>query len=301
MRSSINSYSYILLLFSSIALFSCQKTLQEEKEYAEDRSIESFLTKNKLSYSKVDGVYHHSIVPSYGYQVAKGDMVTFWYEGFTLDGKVFVTNVKSEAITAKLDTNVNSFDPVVTIAGIGNLVEGLDIGMLQLREGEVATLLFPSSLGFGKKTIGPINQWSSLGYNINLLSVSNPLIQKERDFIKSLNLENEGFLKDTNGLCYKYLLLGTVASPTINDTIYGWYKGTLPDGTIIDEISNGNQAIALSSNEIPIGIRLGFTLTKVGGSTSLVMPSYLAFGNDGNSFAEPYQTVFYQIRLDSIK
>ena len=95
--------------------------------------------------------------------------------------------------------------------------------------------------------------------------------------------------------------MGSGIKPTIEDTIYGWYKGMLFDGTIIDELSTENKQIVLSAEDIPEGVRLGFLLTKQGGTTSLVLPSYLGFGNQGNELVKPYQTIKYDIRLDSIK
>ena len=57
----------------------------------------------------------------------------------------------------------------------------------------------------------------------------------------------------------------------------------------------------MASKDLPDGLRLGFMLTKEKGITELVLPSYLGFGNNGNSLVKPYETVRYRIRLDSIK
>jgi FKBP-type peptidyl-prolyl cis-trans isomerase len=292
----------ILLVTFSLALNSCNKTLQEEKGYAEDRNIESFIKQKSWTYSKVDGIYHVTRVPSYGYHVELGDSISFLFKGYTIAKKdTFDTNIRSVAISSKLDTNTHSFDPIVAIAGQTNLVKGVKFGLLQLWEGEDATLLFPSTLGFGNNAIGPVGQWSSLAYDIKLLSVSNTFIRQEKEYINSLSLEGSGYSKDISGLYYKYIILGAGSFPTLQDSIYGWYEGTLPDGTIIKDLRNNVQPIVLSENDLPIGVRLGFALTKVGGSTNLTIPSFLGYGNVGQNSVKPYQTVFYKIRLDSIK
>ncbi|MHC1704920.1 MAG: FKBP-type peptidyl-prolyl cis-trans isomerase [Tenuifilaceae bacterium] len=302
MRYWINFYASLLLLFIfSFGHTSCKKSLEDEKAYAEDKVIESYINKKGWKYTKVDGVYHVSRVPSYNYQVAEGDSVSFLFKGYTLGGFVFETNIKSEAIIAKLDTVTRTFEPISTVVGNEDLIKGVDIGLLQVNLGEEATLLFPSPLGFGNNAIGPIGHWTTLAYDIKVLSISNSKISQEKNYITSLNLENSGYSKDISGLYFKYLILGAGSSPTLNDTIYGWYKRTLADGTLVEDLRNDNPEIVLSKSEIPIGVRLGFTLAKEGGSSDLVVVSYLGYGINGNSVVEPYQTLFYQIRLDSIK
>lgn len=293
---------FILLLIILLSLTSCNKTLQEEKGYAEDRYIESFIKQKSWTFTKVDGIYHITRSNSFGYHVELGDTLSFLFKGYTLTKKdTFDTNIKSVAISSRLDTNTHTFNPIIAVAGVTNLVNGLKFGLLQLKEGEDATLLFPSSLGFGSNAIGLVAPWSPLAYDIKLLSVSNLTISKERDYISSLNLESLGYLKDISGLYYKYIILGAGSSPTLQSSVYGWYEGTLDDGTIIKELRNNTQPIVLTENDLPVGVRLGFTLTKVGGSTNLVVPSFIGYGNKGLSNVNPYQTVFYKIRLDSIK
>ena len=295
------SPSLFYITFSLIVLTSCKKALEEEKVYSENKSIEDFLQTKKWEYTNVDGVYHAVRKIGYGYQVAYGDTVTFWYKGYTLSGKVFETNIDSVAKSAKLDTTIRSFDPLVVIAGKSNLISGLDKGLLLSNENEEATILFSSDFGFGNNAIGPVKPWSPLAYNIQIRKLNGVNIEKEKAFIENLDLLNSGF-KDTLGMYYKFLLLGSNSIPIATDTIWGWYKGTLPDGTVIKDLGDGDQKIALSDVNIPVGVRLGFRKTKKGGLTSLVLPSYMGFGIKGErGGVGPYQTLFYQIRLDSIK
>ena len=302
MRIKLTLTRNLIILFAAFfSLASCKKTLEEERNYSENRSIESYIKYNfsGKENSISEDVYHVIRVKSYGYQVAKDDTIEFMYKGYTLDNKVFDTNIKSVAINEKLDTLIRSFDPIVTIAGSGKLVDGLDIGLLQIREGEQATILFTSSLGFGDNSMGPVKPWSPLAYDVELINVNGANIQKEKSYISGLNLS--GYSKDTSGLFYKYQTLGAGLWPLKTDTIYGSYKGMLFDGPIIVSISAENKQIILANESIPEGVRLGFMLTKPGGKTTLVLPSYLGYGNQGNELIEPYQTLKYDIELDSIK
>ncbi len=290
---------YFFCIPCVVVLISCNKTLEEERTYKENQTIESYITAKKWKYVEVGGVYHVVRVRSFGYQVAKGDTVTFWYVGYTLKGLVFDTNDKTVAKLNKLDTVNRSFNPLVTVAGKGNLIEGLDDGLLLVNDQEYATIIFPSSLGFGENIIGPVAESTTLAYDIIITKVNGVGIQKEKSYLEKLN--PVGYTIDTSGLYYKYSVAGTGITPAATDTIYGWYKGTLPDGTVIDDVGAGNKLITFSDSDVPEGVRLGLWLTKTGGAADLILPSYLGYGNKGKGVVDPYQTLFYQIRLDSIK
>jgi len=301
MKLRLTLFPYSLLLLSVVLLSSsCKKDLEDEKTYANNSTIESFLKSNDLSYTKEEGIYIHVNVPVYNYQIASGDTVSFWYVAYTLDGLVFDTNIKSAAKEFDLDTNVRSFMPIKVIAGSGNLIDGVDKGLLFLKDKENALILFPSSLGYEGNAIGPIPIWSPLAYNIEVISVNGKSIQSEKSFIESLNLISNGYTSDTSGLYIKNITLGTISTtPSLNDTIYGQVKGTLPDGTVFD--NKGAQSFILSKSDLPDGVKLGFLQTNNGGENSLVLPSYLGFGNKGNGTIKPYQTLYYDVKIDSIK
>lgn len=302
MRFQLTLTQYLICIFLAVSILnSCRKDLEEEKTFNENTSIEKYIATNKWIFNKVDGIYHVVRIPSFGYQVSAGDTVEFDYWAYTLNGKVFDTNVKSIAKIAKLDTLIRSFNHVITIAGKGNLISGVDNGLLQIREGEAAIILFSSSLGFGDNAIGPVPVWSPLAYDIVLIKVNGLNIQNEKSYINNLNLLAGGYSEDTSGLFFKYETTGIGIMPTIKDTIYGWYKGTLSDGTIIDSLESDSKQIVLLNDNIPEGVKLGFRLTAKNGITDLVLPSYLGFGNEGNKLVKPYETIFYRIRLDSIK
>lgn len=288
--------TYLFIAF--IALASCKKDLEDERTFNENSIIEEFIALNNWAYTVTNGVYRVVRTPSYSYKPALGDTLEFWYSGYTLDGKVFDTNDKIVAKTAKLDTLIRSFDPVKVFAGQNNLIDGLNIGLFQIRNGETATIIFPSALGFGNDAFGSVEAWSPLAFNIKLIKVNSLKIQEEKSYISSLNLSD---FKDTLGLYIKKEIPGVGLNPTLTDTIFGWYKGTLFDGTVFDEVTDGNQKFVLASDDMPEGLRIGFLLTKELGTAKLVLPSYMGYGNNGEGLVKPYKTLHYSIRIDSIK
>ncbi len=297
-----NLFLLFLLTIVIMPLKSCKKALEDEQAENERSLIESFISKNNWSYTKNDGVYHIIRKPSFGYQVALGDTVSFTFTGYTLSGIIFETNDIKIARLEKLDTTVRSFSPIKLIVGNSNLIDGITNGLLAIRGGEEATIIFPSTLGYGKNVMGPVESNSPLAFDIELISVNGAKIQEEKSYISSLNLSSSGFTEHSeSGLFYKFSPEGVGSLPTIRDTVYGWYKGMLFDGTVIDEVTTSNKMIVLSSKDLVEGVRQGFLLTKEVGVSDLVLPSFLAFGNTGNQQVKPYETVKYQIRLDSIK
>lgn len=307
--TSIFNRKFLLISLSACAFWlaaaSCDNSLQDDKMYAEEKAIETYLTAKKLNFTKVDGVYHAQTSLTYNYQIAPGDTVDFNYIGYTITtpANVFDTNIKSEAIKAKLDTASRTFKPIRVIAGSGTLTRGLDLGLMQACDQEKGIIVFPSYLGFGKKAIGPLEPWTTLAYSIQILHVNGKAIEQEKAYINSLNLPGEGFSRHgTSGLFYKITQrVNTKYKPTLDSTIYGWYRGTLPSGELVNQTQGDNQLIKLSASTLPIGLRLGFTLLNKGEAASIVLPSYLGYGIKGNEDVAPYQTLFYQIRLDSIK
>jgi len=302
-RMKINLWLLFLIFIINIPLVSCNKALDDEQASNESRVIESFISKNNWSYTKENGIYRVVHNTNFGYHAAEGDTIKFNFKAYTLDGLVFETNIKAEAKKAGLDTTVRSFEPLKTIAGRSSLIQGLKDGLLLLNENDSATIIFPSTKGYGDIAVGPVEPNSPIAFDIKLISVNNAQIEQEKSYISSLNLSAYGFVTDPiSGLFYKFNPEGSGTElPAKKDTIYGWYKGTLINGAVIDEVETSNKMIVLSSKELLDGVLLGFLLTKKGGCTELYLPSYLGYGIKGFGVVKSYETIRYQLRLDSIK
>ena len=150
----------LLLLF----FLSCQNDLMEERRFEQQRRIERFIEANTKTHTYSDGVYHMVIEPGYGYRIQPGDTVKFWYVAYTLDSRVFDTNIYEIAREHELDTLTHHtlFMPIEYEVGSGILIEGLNRGIPLCRGGEISTIVFNSDYGFGEDKIGPIPAWSPL-------------------------------------------------------------------------------------------------------------------------------------------
>jgi FKBP-type peptidyl-prolyl cis-trans isomerase len=290
------------LFIITILFLGCEKSLEDDKRESNEREIIQFLSKNKLPYIKENGVYHAVSNEGYGYEVNKGDSISFWYVGYTLQGIVFDTNVRKTAEKNGLDTSIRNFNPISTIAGSSKQIEGLRRGLLLCRQGELGTILFPSTLGFGEDFFGPIDPWTPLAYDILIINVKNQQIEQEQNIISNFVASSLGFFPDTIGFFYNYLTeIESDIQPSLNDTIYGWYKGSILNGNAFVELPSEGEMIVLNKGHLIDGLLFGLLRMNPGEEMQVVFPSSLGYGNFGFNNILPYTPLMYQLRLDSIK
>jgi len=293
--------TYFLLLLSFLAFISsCDNSLETDKRYAEEKSIESYINSKKWSYTKSHGVYCSPRSQSYGYEVNYGDTILFWYKGYTISSPivVFDSNIKSVAIEAKLDTMVRKFEPLRAVIGSTPLLDGMKYGLLLCRENQQATILFPSNLGYGDNYVGPIKPWSPLAFDVEIIYLNGPGKANEQNLFKTFNLS--GYTLHPSGLYYKQVVDTGLTRPTETSKVFGSYTVKLLNGQEVETYSTTTEPISL--NEVSLhAIRIGFTLASVGGTLNIIAPSPLAYGKNGKPKVLPYTPVEITIKLDSIK
>ena len=109
------------------------------------------------------GLYYKITKTTAGAVPQKGDQVSVHYAGKLVDGTEF-------------DSSFKRNQPIDIAIGIGQVIKGWDEGILLLKEGETATLLIPSELGYGSAGAGgviPPNAW--LIFDVELVKVKNNL------------------------------------------------------------------------------------------------------------------------------
>ena len=89
-----------------------------------------------------------------------GDNVAVHYAGKLVDGTEF-------------DNSVKRGEPIEFPVGTGRVIKGWDEGILMLKEGETATFLIPSELGYGARGAGgviPPNAW--LVFDVEMVKIN---------------------------------------------------------------------------------------------------------------------------------
>lgn len=105
------------------------------------------------------GLYYKITKTTDGIAPQRGDEVAVHYAGKLVDGTEF-------------DSSFKRNQPIDIPIGVGQVIKGWDEGIMLLKEGETATLLIPSDLGYGSAGAGgviPPNAW--LIFDVELVSV----------------------------------------------------------------------------------------------------------------------------------
>ena len=93
-----------------------------------------------------------------GKEVTNGDYVTIHYKGTLEDGQ-------------KFDSSYDRGEPFKTRIGVGEVIEGWDMGVVGMKVGGKRKLIIPPQLAYGDREIGIIPANSTLIFEVELLDV----------------------------------------------------------------------------------------------------------------------------------
>ena len=113
--------------------------------------------------STPSGLFYKITKKTDGVAPKRGDEVSVHYAGKLVDGTEF-------------DSSFKRNQPIDIPIGVGQVIKGWDEGIMLLKEGETATLLIPSELGYGANGAGgviPPNAW--LIFDVELVKVKSNL------------------------------------------------------------------------------------------------------------------------------
>jgi FKBP-type peptidyl-prolyl cis-trans isomerase FkpA len=106
-----------------------------------------------------------------------------------------------------------------------------------------------------------------------------------------------GAVKTDSGLIYRELRAGDGASPKATDTVKVNYRGTLTNGNEFDSSYKRNMPAEFPLNGVIKCWTEGVQKMKVGGKSSLVCPSDLAYGDKGRPGIPGGATLIFEVEL----
>ena len=291
----------VLLITLAVLFCKCKKSLIEENEVANNKLIEKALESNNIDYIKENGIYTYVLKKGYGYQLADGDSIAFWYIASTLKGEIFDTNISQIADSTGIDMQGRNMNPIEAIVGDDTFIQGLTLGLPLCREGQWNSLLFSSTYGYQDIRTGSVEPWSPLVFNVFIIYVKNEKIALEQNNISNFVAGSSGFIPDSTGLWIKSVSQGELnAKPMPGDTIFGAYKLLTLEQSLIEQTEGESEMIVLNNNILE-GILYGFLKLAPGDEMHMVIPSPLGYGINGSENIAPYTPLFCEIKLDSIK
>ena len=114
-------------------------------------------------------------------------------------------------------------------------------------------------------------------------------------------LENksvEGVMVTESGIQYQVLTAAEGAKPKATDKVKVHYKGTTIDGTTFDSSYDRGEPAEFGLNQVIPGWTEGVQLMSVGSKYKFVIPSSLAYGDQGaGSSIGPGETLVFEVEL----
>lgn len=93
-----------------------------------------------------------------GNEVHSGDYIVIHYTGTLLNGQ-------------KFDSSYDRGTPFKTRIGVGEVIDGWDMGVLGMKVGGKRKLVIPPQLAYGDNSVGDIPAGSTLVFEVELLGI----------------------------------------------------------------------------------------------------------------------------------
>lgn len=146
-------YYYLFILGLFIA--SCSTYSDSDLE-AFDEKIENYLDSKGAEMTRVEnGLYYNIIDQGESEKIKITDRVTFYYTGEFLDGEVFQTISKNEALTFHVRELIVGWQDALTLIGEGGEID----------------VIIPPHLGYGSKNTELVPPNTILKYRLKVLEV----------------------------------------------------------------------------------------------------------------------------------
>jgi FKBP-type peptidyl-prolyl cis-trans isomerase len=105
-----------------------------------------------------------------------------------------------------------------------------------------------------------------------------------------------------SGLTYIEVTPGTGVSPVLGDSVVVHYTGWLEsDGTKFDSSVDRGSPSEFILGQVIDGWNEGLALMSEGGTTRLIIPSDLGYGEDGSGSIPPGATLIFDVELIEVK
>jgi FKBP-type peptidyl-prolyl cis-trans isomerase len=129
----------------------------EEAKKNEVPEREAYLKEHNINVKPTaDGLYFIPVKKGTGKHPQPGDKVKVHYTGYLLNGQ-------------KFDSSLDRGKPFEFTLGKGQVIKGWDEGIAMLRKGGKATLIIPSELAYGQRSMGPIPPYATLVFDVELV------------------------------------------------------------------------------------------------------------------------------------
>lgn len=206
-------------------------------------------------------------------KAADGDQVKVHYTGKLTNGTVF-------------DESIGRGQPFAFTLGSHSVIEGWDMGIKYLGQGEKATLIIPPAMGYGEADQGTIPANSTLIFDVELVEVIKPT---------PISLDGKEVLTTASGIKYYYIQKGNGRKTQKGDNVSVHYTGKLMTGKKFDSSLDRGQpfSVPLGQGRVIAGWEEALALMNVGDKAAFVIPANLAYGERAVGGVIPANSILY--------
>lgn len=119
----------------------------------------------------------------------------------------------------------------------------------------------------------------------------------EAEAFLATNAEQEGVEVTDSGLQYRVLESGEGATPGAEDSVEVHYEGKLIDGNVFDSSYERGEPVTFRVDQVIEGWQEALQMMSVGDTWEIVIPSELAYGEQGQGPIGPHETLIFQVEL----
>jgi FKBP-type peptidyl-prolyl cis-trans isomerase FkpA len=126
-----------------------------------------------------------------------------------------------------------------------------------------------------------------------------PPASEEPQMIAFCHANNITYRKDSSGIFYQILDMGTSPSPTLNSRVSVTYVAKYLDGSLLDQTTT---PISNPLNSLIVGWQIGLQLIGEGGHIKMVVPSSLCYGCNGvPGHVPPNAIIYFDVTLTDVQ
>ncbi len=285
----------------------------EKLKEQELSSLSNYISSNKITVAPLpSGLYYMETKKGNNQKPKAGDYGKIHFKVSTIDGKT-------------LYSTYDQGQPMMWEAGKDFDNQGVTEALNLMSKGSKASIIVPSAIAFGEQGRGQmIPPYTTLLYDLELSDImTKAQVEKEQkeqqrkaaeekelakkqeasklqDYLKTNNIKAT---PTASGLIYIEKHKGTGPQATAGKTVKVHYTGTLLNGQKFDSsVDRGEPfSFTLGRGQVIPGWEEGIALMKQGGKARLIIPSKLAYGEDGRPSIPPSSTLVFEVELLEVK
>lgn len=291
-------YSFFTFLLIVLGIAGCGNLESEEdkKIKENEEEIQKYLSNTGLQAQKTASGLYYVITPGTGTRKPQtGETVSVHYVFSRLDGY-------------KIDSSLVSLGrPYLFPIGAGVNPPGIEEGIKLMKEGDKATFIIPSILGYFNRSFDELPAYSVIRYDVTLLST-----RSEEEQITEYIAKNKLTVTQKTDAGVRIVMTQTNATgdlPKPGQLIEVKYKGSLlrdirkvVSGQVVYDptFDSGTFSFNLGGNVVA-GFNDGISKLRVGEKAKLIFPSSLGYGSTGTGAIQPFTPLAFDVEVLSVK